>query len=122
MNGINRRGQKVECIAGMAVYHRDFDNPTGDPVPVQGKVYTVDDFIPAGVVFVEYIGFLEKDGPGIVLREVPTVKCTCCDKVMGWPMGAFRPVTDRKNDAEAFIQQCKDAIARTTVKKPEPVE
>lgn len=114
-NGINRRGQKVECIIGVEVVnHRG--KPLATPQP--GKVYTVDDFLLSGKLAhgAEQISE-EATHPGISLIEIPTATCECCGKMLGWPIVCFRPIVhpDTKADLSAIV----DAAAKVTLPKRE---
>ncbi len=67
MNGINRRGQKVVCIAVINVFLGPGDiHPYGGPVPQVDGVYTVEGFIDSGFILDEM-----RRLPGLELREMP---------------------------------------------------
>lgn len=109
MTGINRRGQKVRCEYGIAVFTDDM-LPVKADVPKRGETYTVEDFKPTGRLLNG-----EEHGPGITLVEVSTAICGCCDQPMGWPIRAFRPIVEdeRKTDISALVE--------LTTKTPEVV-
>jgi hypothetical protein len=91
MNPIKRVGQKVICVTRLneIMAHCAMIKAA----PEQGKIYTVAGFETA------------KYGPGIHLREVPSVTCVC-DRLKNspWPIASFRPVVEdeSKTDISAF--------------------
>jgi hypothetical protein len=98
MSGINRRGQKVACIAHMNVWiGRTAATlaPYEGTVPKVDEVYTVDGFIESGFL----LGSPTPGTvPGIALVEIV---CPLTDpgmKPMGWPMAGFAPVDERETD------------------------
>lgn len=104
MNGINRRGQKVRCIAGFYIEtcNGDVLPPACPLTPQVGETYTVDGFLLTGIVVDR--GTVTKHGPGIVLREINSPTCDCCSNLMGWPIVAFRPLDERKTDISTLVE------------------
>lgn len=77
MNGINRVGQRVECI------ERFFEwmwCPDITPLPEYRGEYTVSGF----ETF--------QDMPGIHLKEFPDATCACAGQKVPWPIICFRPI------------------------------
>lgn len=105
MNGINRRGQKVVCIADMVITcrsHTGIERKYPGPFPVMEGVYTVVNFIMSGIDMDEPD---KGKSPGLELAEVPTVMCCCgCGAKAGWPIFAFRPLDERKTDISTFTE------------------
>src|SRR5882672_1074296 len=109
MNGINRRGQKVECIAIFEVVTH-LDTPM--VIPDVGVEYTVSDFLLSGKVVSETPGeHLGDAAPGIALIEIPIPRCICCGQTMGWPIMGFRPLVadESKTDISALVDIAKTA-------------
>jgi hypothetical protein len=95
MNGINRRGQKVVCIAEINVFLGPGSfNPYGGPIPRPDETYTVEGFIESGFILSE-IG--SGRVPGLALREMPCAFFGTGEP-MGWPVAGFKPVDERKTD------------------------
>ena len=95
MNGINRRGQKVVCVAEVTVIVGDISalRKYDGPAPRREAVYTVDGFIES-VLLAGPFGTV----PGIALMEIPCVLKPPGMQPMGWPIAAFRPLDQRETD------------------------
>jgi len=96
MNGINRRGQKVVCVAEIELVLLSGRTYPG-PMPQVDETYTVVDFAHSGCV--RGIGIeAEALAPGIVLREIPSPRSTADHRLFGFPIIAFRPLDERETD------------------------
>jgi hypothetical protein len=84
MNSINRAGQRVICVQHPDVWQAFC---CGLSWPALDAVYTVSGF-----------GTIE-DHPGIYLRELTPVACSCHQlSAAPWPMEIFRPMDQRHTD------------------------
>lgn len=103
MNAINRREQKVVCVATINVWIGNtvetlqlYDGPTPEPE----RVYTVDGFIESGFILdAPRSGSL----PGIALVEIPCSLTSATMEPLGWPIAAFRPLDERATDISALL-------------------
>lgn len=102
MNPINRRGQKVRCIADFELELANGELYRG-PVPKCGETYTVQDFVDNSGIAVADDGDTEDIGPAIVLFEIGSPFLRVSRRVIGWPICVFRPVDERETDISALI-------------------
>ncbi len=111
MNGINRRGQKVICVASFSI-HGLFGEVVPHQTPQPDHVYTVADFIDCIGASVEgQYGRM----PGIDLVEVPVIILRGTNKPSGWPLVGFRPADERKTDISDLVKAAKDATIKPAI-------
>lgn len=111
MNGIDRIGQKVVCIAHIEIVDRRGRAVSG-PYPVVDEVYTVGDFVDSGMIC--HDDTLERElAPGITLLEIATIRGRRIRDgqwiELGWPIICFRPLDERKTDISLLRRVALDA-------------
>ncbi len=94
MNGINRRGQRVECICTVTGHVGGVEG-TFPGWPKAGQFYIVDDFIHSKTE--------RGRTPGITLLGVKVIRRVEDYSPVGWPIECFRPVNERKTDISALV-------------------
>lgn len=113
MHGINRRGQKIVCIASVEVICAICGLAR---VPEENGVYTVRDF---GEFDTRGLGGMTKTEvciPGVFLDEVPDIaSCPCVApemavpmKPLPWPLVLFKPVFEGKTDISEIVRNGLD--------------
>jgi hypothetical protein len=108
MNGINRRSQKVICIAEFDLIDAASGRLYSGPTPQINEVYTVDAFVDSGPL-VDTDGILtdgSHDAPGITLVELKSPKTKSKyggRRPLGWPIVGFRPLLERGTDISALV-------------------
>lgn len=107
MNPINRVGQKVVCVTEFEIYDY-LGNLFCGPSPRIDGVYTVAGFLNNEGAAAS-LDLLDDIGPGIELREVPSVRGKGGTRSLGWPIIGFRPLLDRETDISALVEAGKSA-------------
>ena len=116
MHAINRRGQKVVCIADIQVICA-VCGPA--KVPEKNGVYTVTDFGNFDTRGLPKMTAKEICIPGIHLAEVPDIASCPCDAPgmvtpmvpLPWPLMLFKPVFEGKTDISEIVRNGLDVPA-----------